>query len=44
MVKLIQGTGTFKIKLSRGNVKDNKFVDLFAKGSTIMNTGISLKN
>ena len=34
----------FKIKPSHNSVKGNKFIDLFIKGSVIINTKISLKS
>ncbi len=44
MMKLIQETEVFKIQPGRGSVEGSEFVDLFAKGSGIINAGVPLKN
>ncbi len=44
MVKLIGKTDVFKIQPGRGSPESSEFVDLFAKGSALMNTGVPLKN
>lgn len=44
IVKLIQETNVFGIQSSYGNLKSSEFVDLFAKGSAIKNTGVLFNN
>lgn len=44
MLKLIQETDVFGIQPDHSSLKDSEFVDLFVKGSTIMNTGVPLNN
>ena len=44
MVKLIQETDVFGIQPGRGSLEGSEFVDLFAKSSVIMNTGVPLNN
>lgn len=44
MLKLIGETDIFKIQPGRISPEDNEFVDLFAKNSALINTGILLKN
>lgn len=44
MVKLIQETDVFGIQPGRGSPENSEFVDLFAKGSAIMNIGVPLNN
>lgn len=44
MVKLIQETEVFKIQPNCGSAEGSEFVDLFAKGSAIINARVPLKN
>ena len=44
MVKLIQKTNIFGIQPGRGSPEGSEFVELFAKGSAIINTGVPLNN
>ena len=44
MMKLIQETGVFKIQPGCSSAEGNEFVNLFAKRSVIINTGVPLKN
>lgn len=44
IVKLIQETNIFGIQPGRGSLEGSKFMDLFAKGSAIMNTGVPINN
>lgn len=44
IVKLIQETDIFKIQSNHGSIESSEFINLFDKGSTIMNAKVSFKN
>lgn len=43
MIKLIRKTDVFKIQPGCGSLDGSEFVDLFAQGSAVINTGIPFK-